>query len=810
MNYRLYEQNHKSEKVYTKYCSKNNAEWGQYFNCFIPDKKLQSTAKKLQKLYEEESMKLKIKTKMLPVLVLCAVVLGTVLPASAFVQAEPYDIYKNVILYDSYNQAQENSYSQILEDTQNHKHGPEEIIVKFEPGVSEEKIASINSRHGTKEIYTSSRARFKLLKIPKSKTVEEMVKIYSKNPNVEYALPNAITHAATVPNDQLYGYQWNFKDGIGGINVEPAWDVSTGQGVVVAVLDTGVAYENYGTYTIAPDLSNTNFVPGYDFVNNDAHPNDDHYHGTHVAGTVAQNTNDGYGVAGVAYGCSIMPVKVMDGNGNGTLQQLIDGIYFATDNGADIISMSLSFDPGYYPGQALDDALEYAYNNGVTTIAAAGNEQTGTVSYPAAYHRCIAVGATNYNGVLADYSNYGTDIDIVAPGGDSQDLNGDGYMDGILQNTFNPQTKDPTDFNWWFLTGTSMATPHVSGTAALMLAANSEATPDDIMDALENTAKDMGSQGWDQYYGHGIINATAALEYITQPPAPNTPPVADAGGPYNGEADQLITFNGAGSYDTDGYIISYEWNFGDGSTGLGVAPEHAYSNAGVYNVTLTIWDNKNATGTDTAAVEINEVPPPVNNPPVANAGGPYSAEEEQDITFDGSGSYDPDQDGYISRYEWDFGDGSTGSGVSPVHAYSTAGTYNVTLTVWDDKNATGTDTSTAEITEASQENLVHIASVEVNTASRKAGKNIFVSATAFVTVLDSSNAPVDGATVTGYWSDATSDTDSAVTDSTGTVTVYSDEVKYKKGTLTFTFTVNGVSHTIPWDGNTASGTAVYP
>ncbi len=658
-------------------------------------------------------MKLKIKTKILPVLFFCAVIMGAVLPVSAFVQAEPYDIYKNVRLYDSYNRIQDDSYSQILDENQNQKYVPGEIIVKFEPGVSREKIANINSRHGTEEIYTSPYAGFKLLKIPKSKTVEEMVEIYSKNPNVEYALPNAIAHASMVPNDPLYRYQWNFKGGIGGINVEPAWDISTGQGVVVAVLDTGVAYENYGSYIVAPDLSNTNFVPGYDFVNNDAHPNDDHYHGTHVAGTLAQNTNDGYGVAGVAYGCSIMPVKVMAGSGNGTLQQLIDGIYFATDNGADIISMSLTFDPGYYPGQALDDSLEYAYNNGVTIVAAAGNEQTGSVSYPAAYYRCIAVGATNYNGVKADYSNYGTELDVVAPGGDSQDLNGDGYMDGVLQNTFNIQTKDPTDFNWWFLTGTSMATPHVSGIAALMLEANGEATPYDIREALENTARDMGDQGWDQYYGHGLVNATAALEYITQPQAPNNPPVADAGGPYSSEIGQNMTFDGSGSYDSDGYITSYEWDFGDGSTGSGIAPNHAYSTAGTYNVTLTVWDNKDATGTDTAIL----------------------------VT----------------------------------------------------------------------ENVIHINGVSVTTTGTKIGGTTYVTATAVVTILDKNNNPVEGAAVSGCWSGAASDTDSAVTGATGTMTISSDEVIYpKKSTLTFTFTVNNVSHTVQWDGNTASGTAMYP
>lgn len=165
--------------------------------------------------------------------------------------------------------------------------------MKFKPGVSEEKIKNINAGHGMQVTYTSPYAGFKILKIPAAKTVEEMVEIYSKNPNVEYAIPNAIMNAFMVPNDPYYGtYQWNFKafeTGVGGgINLEPAWDISTGNGVIVAVLDTGVAYEDYSIYRKAPYLANTNFVPGYDFVNNDAHPNDDNSHGTHVAGTIAE------------------------------------------------------------------------------------------------------------------------------------------------------------------------------------------------------------------------------------------------------------------------------------------------------------------------------------------------------------------------------------------------------------------------------------------------------------------------------------------------------------------------------------------
>ena len=286
-----------------------------------------------------------------------------------------------------------------------------------------------------------------------------MVKVYSNNPDVEYAVPNYIDYAFLTPNDPYYKYQWNLKEFVkgigGGINVEPAWDTSKGNGVIVAVLDTGVAYENYDVYKKAPDLENTYFAPGYDFVNNDDHPNDDNAHGTHVAGTLAQSTNNKLGVAGIAYGCTIMPVKVLNKEGSGTLQQLVDGIYFATDHGAKVISMSLGFNPGENPGKPLAHALDYAYGKGVTIVAAAGNDATGTVCYPAADKKCIAVGATGFNS-LAWYSNYGSEIDVVAPGGDDRaDINGDGIADYpynmILQNTFNFNTQNPTDFSYWFV-----------------------------------------------------------------------------------------------------------------------------------------------------------------------------------------------------------------------------------------------------------------------------------------------------------------------------------------------------------------------
>jgi serine protease len=652
-------------------------------------------------------MSFRFRSKIVPLLALYALLIGLIIPVSALdtVGSESDDILEKLT----------------VDVPGDQKYAPGEILVKFNPGVSEEKIKNINTGHGTQVTYTSPYAGFKILKIPRTKTVEEMAEIYSKNPNVEYAVPNAIMNAFMIPNDPGYGpYQWNFKNGAGGINLEPAWEISSGEGVIVAVLDTGVAYENYGPYSVAPDLANAHFVQGKDFVNSDDHANDDNGHGTHVTGTIAQRTNNSIGVAGVAYNCDIMPVKVLDENGSGDIQKLIDGIYFATNNSAKVISMSLGFPSGYYPGPALDAALDYAYNNGVTIVAAAGNDNARVVSYPAAYEKCIAVGATRYDGKRAYYSNYGAALDVMAPGGDmTVDQNGDGYGDGILQNTFNTTTKDPADFDYWFFQGTSMATPHVSGVAALLISEGANG-PDAVRAAIQNTATDLGTSGWDKYYGYGLVNAKAALDSIQSQPTVNSPPVAEAGGPYTGTIGTAVTFNGSASSDSDGSIVSYDWTFGDGSTG---------------------------------SVEVLE------------------------------------------------------------HIYSTNGTYTVTLTVTDDGGATDTDEATVTIGTATNDKLINVSSVEVVPISRKVGKNTFVSAKATITIMTKEETPVtvEGATVSGKWSGATSDIDSAITNNQGTVTVSSDEVKYIKGTpVTFTFTVNDVSHAIPWDGIITSREVTYP
>jgi serine protease len=292
--------------------------------------------------------------------------------------------------------------------------------------------------------------------------------------------------------------------------MEDAWDISDGSGVVVAVVDTGVAYENYDRYTQATDLADTTFVPGYDFANSDSHPNDDHSHGTHVAGTISQDTNNDRGVAGVAFGATIMPVKVCDSNGDCPSAAVADGITWATDNGADVINLSLG---GSTPRSIYETAVNHAYNNGVVVVAASGNAN-GPVGYPAVYENAIAVGAVRYDETRSYYSNYGYGLDLVAPGGDTNvDQNGDGYTDGVLQQTIIFNFFNPSEFDYVRLQGTSMAAPHVAGVAALLIAQGTYTTPDQVRQVLQSTAKDLGAVGCDLEYGYGLVQAADALNY---------------------------------------------------------------------------------------------------------------------------------------------------------------------------------------------------------------------------------------------------------------------------------------------------------
>lgn len=308
-----------------------------------------------------------------------------------------------------------------------------------------------------------------------------------------HAAVNRIFHACATVNDPYYPYQWHLQM----VQCEAAWDLTNGSGAVVAVLDTGLrtgGEDGIGCIT-----------SGKDIVNNDNDPFDGNGHGTHVSGTISQDTNNNTGVAGLAYGACIMPVKVLDDYGYGSFADVAEGVYYAVDRGADVINMSLATNPRYAitSDPVMDLALNYAYSHGVVVVCAAGNDgNRRMVGYPAIYPTTIGVGAVDYSGSVTRYSNKGTGLDLVAPGGDvTKDANGDGYADGVLQETYS------SGWGYLFWDGTSMASPHVAAAAALLISYGTASTPDGVFDALTSTALDVSSGGY------GLIQVFDALNY---------------------------------------------------------------------------------------------------------------------------------------------------------------------------------------------------------------------------------------------------------------------------------------------------------
>jgi len=554
--------------------------------------------------------------------------------------------------------------------------------------------------------------------------------------------------------------------GIDRIDAEVVHPYNKGTAVKVSIIDTGIDYTH-------PDL-NANYKGGYDFVNVDVDPKDDNGHGTHCAGIVAAEDND-IGVIGVAPEAYLYAVKVLNNRGSGYLSNVILGIQWSVDNHMQVVSMSLG--TSTYSA-SLESACNSAYGAGLILVAAAGNSgdgnpNTNEYSYPAAYASVIAVGATDKTDTAPSWSNSGPYLELAAPGVD-------------IYSTLPTYTVTLTrtyGYNYGTLSGTSMSCPHVAGTAALVVASDPTLRNMDVRTRLNTTADDLGPSGWDTVYGYGIVDADEAAP-LTGPP--NQPPVADANGPYTGTEDVAITFNGSGSYDPDGDSMTYAWSFGNGNTGTGVNPTHVYTAGGTYTVTLVVNDGKMDSEPSYSTATIAEV----NDPPIADAGPDQTATVNEVITFDGSGSTDPEAN--IASYAWDFGDGTSGTGITVTHAYSTAGTYTVTLTVTDDGGLTDSDTATVTITEAPAVPTMRVASIEMSIGSRTVGRNKFVWALAKVTIVDAKGVPVGGATVYGHWEVATTDSDSGITDASGQVLLTSNSVKNPPSGTTFVFVVDNV------------------
>jgi serine protease len=370
---------------------------------------------------------------------------------------------------------------------------PGEFVVDFrddtEPSAIRSLLTSLKMRfRGTA---LEEQTRIEIASVAPAEAARVLTRLRSDS-RIEYVEPHFRVRAQFVPDDPMYKQQWHMKkDG-----AESAWNFSVGRGVTVAVVDTGVACETFEDFTKATDLADTRCVGGFNFVNKTPHANDDHGHGTHVAGTIAQSTNNALGVAGLAFRARLMPVKVLSGDGWGTTSAVADGIRWAADHGAQVINLSLG---GPRNSRVLQNAVDYARKRRSLVVAAAGNSG-GAVGYPAASRNVVGVSATNADDQLAPFSSRGRGVDIAAPGV------------GVLQQTVCESGRNKCEV-FPSYNGTSMASPHVAGAAAMLVSMGVN-RPEALEHALFAGARALPNDDKGHRYGAGRLDVGATARSV--------------------------------------------------------------------------------------------------------------------------------------------------------------------------------------------------------------------------------------------------------------------------------------------------------
>jgi subtilisin family serine protease len=390
------------------------------------------------------------------------------------------------------------------------RYAADRVLIRFKPGVADVYAEGLLRSYGFSSIRLIPRIGVYSVRTSPGSSVTETLAMLRRNGDIEQTRPDYLARLTDTPNDTFFvRYQYNLRNTGGVLDIGPgiqpqttagadikattAWDSAKGDPeVIIAILDSGVDRTH-------PDLAAKVISPGHDFANDDDDATDDHWHGTQVAGVAAADSNNAEGIAGVARNCKILPVKVTADDGNGYYSWIIDGIIWATDQGADVINLSLG---GDFDDPFLEDACKYAFDRGVVVVASAGNDYGGPVVYPAAYDDYVlAVAASDFNDQAADFSSSGPQVDVAAPGV---------YILGPAPQWYVGKAYLP----YVFASGTSQAAPHVSGMAALIKSLKPELKPADIMRIIRYTADDVNAsvaRGRDDHIGYGRINMERAL-----------------------------------------------------------------------------------------------------------------------------------------------------------------------------------------------------------------------------------------------------------------------------------------------------------
>lgn len=461
---------------------------------------------------------------------------------------------------------------------------------------------------------------------------------------VEFAEADMAVAPAAQPNDPSFSGQWHHNN----INSQQAWDITTGSNsVLVAVCDTGFDSDH-------PDLAaNLRLDLAYNAEEGSTYIEDTNGHGTGTAGTIGAVGNNGRGLTGVNWNVDIIPVRIAisDTNSSAYYSTMARCIEYAADNGARVVNLSY----GGIQSATIDAAARYLRERNGLLFMSAGNSGTEYPTFPD-FTSFVGVGATDQNNNKASFSDWGTYVDLTAPGVSI----GTTYLNGQYVN----------------YSGTSFSSPVAAGVAALMVAANPGISADEIENGLFSTAKDIGANGDDNVFGHGLVDAFAAVSYamnlgdFTAPMASITQSATSV--PFG----SAVTFSAANSSDADGQVVAYQWNLGDGTTSNAAEFSHTYATAGSYQVSLTVTDNDGLTNAATTVVQVtNDIPVATIDtmPTVYNIG--------DTVYFSATASFD--NDGIITAYEWNFGNGQRATGETVSYAYPAGGNFTVTLTVTD-------------------------------------------------------------------------------------------------------------------------------